>query len=225
MRTLRTTSLLILMISAACRPTTPVATPTPEPANRVDAMQLDPSDPIDIAGWWDNGRFLLEIGHDLGYQILNGAYPDSRMVERGRWTRRNHFRFTLEPYNTEEFQTEDVVLSVEEGVPTATIKGLAPFRKLTAAPRSVRSQLIGSWRNPRIRLTLDTSGSYGLNIRSTGEQQSGRWRLERGSLVLEPADKDLDVSVWSPVKARRGRVEAIQGTDEELLIKATPGSG
>lgn len=171
----------LLAVIAGCKPKPveeqpPLLTPPPADGTR-STLQLDPSDPIRIAGWWDNGRYLLEVGYDYGYRILDGPFPESQAIEKGRWTQENHFTFTLEPYDTDKASQEQVVLSKDRGRPVATIEGLAPFRKLSAAPISGRDLLLGSWSDGRNTLIVRPDAS--CLLRTAGEAgRPGLWSIE-----------------------------------------------
>ena len=176
----------------------------------LSTLELDPADPIVIAGWWSNGRYLLEVEYDFRYQIRQGHYPESRVIERGRWTRKNHADFALEPYNVGKVQPERVALSLRKGVPVATIKGLAPFEKLSSPPRSLKEQLLGRWRGPEHQLSLKSEKRFSMK---TEDEHSieGTWTLERGSLILKPDELSLDPMVLGLERDTRGQVLGITG--------------
>lgn len=179
-------------------------------------LELDPANPIVIAGWWDNGRYLLEVEYDFAYRIRQGHYPDSTVIERGRWTRDNHADFELEPYNVGKVQPERVALSLDKGDPVATIKGLAPFRKLSKPPRKLVDQLVGTWRGTPGTLLLERNGAFALKKSDEDDPIDGAWRIERGSLILDPSASSEDPEVLTLRKAKRGQVVAILGLEAPL---------
>ena len=184
--------------------------------------QLDPADPIEIVGWWDNGQYLMVVQYDYAYRVLHGEYPDAPVVERGRWTQKNHSRFTLEPYNTSKVESEQVILSKDRGLPIATIEGLPPFHKLPKAPVQVERQLVGNWKNKESSLTLDENGSFQMTHEGSEKRTTGSWRLEQGALVLEPGDPEEDPVVYTLMKPERGRIDSIEDGENPPLLRFVP---
>ena len=185
-------------------------------------LQLDPSNPIEIAGWWDNGRYLLEVRFDFGYRILNGPYPGSPVIEQGRWTRKQHYKFMLEPYNAGKADSETVILSKDRGRPVATIEGLQPFRKLEKAPVNIQDQLPGTWKNDTMSLVIDPDGAFVLTRRAEQKVIEGTWRLELGALILEPLDTSEQPMVFSLGKQERGRLSSIDDGDTPPMVRHIP---
>jgi hypothetical protein len=201
--------------------------PTPVTAAPVEdgtrsMLQLDPSNPIEIAGWWDNGRYLLEVRFDFGYRILNGPYPGSPVIEQGRWTRKQHYKFMLEPYNAGKADSETVILSKDRGRPVATIEGLQPFRKLDKAPVNIQDQLPGTWKNDTMSLVIDPDGAFVLTRRAEQKVIEGTWRLELGALILEPLDTSEQPMVFSLGKQERGRLSSIDDGDTPPMVRHIP---
>lgn len=182
----------------------------------LDTLELDPAKPIVIAGWWSNGRYLLEVEYDFAYRIRQGDYPNSPIIERGRWARKNHGSFDLEPYNVGKVESERVALSLDKGVPVATIAGLAPFHKLSQKPKALKEQLYGTWRGRGDSLQLKSRGEYILKQTNEKDEVEGTWRLERGSLILQPHSESKDPQVLSLRTTERGEVNAILGFDAQL---------
>jgi hypothetical protein len=225
MNTRRTVMLfaVLLVTLSGCKPSAktrepaPLITPPVEDGSR-STLQLDPSKPIVIAGWWDNGRYLMDVEYDYQYRILDGPFPDSSVIERGRWSQKNHFTFTLEPYEASTSENEQVVLSLKQGQPVATIKGLSGFRKLEKAPIKIQTMLMGTWGGQDLALTLRAEGNFNLKDQGEDKTISGSWSLELlksigssedipnyelGALILEPEGKAVDPMIFT-VQRRTG---------------------
>ena len=235
-------STVLLVALTGCKPSAksrepaPLITPPAEDGSR-STLQLDPSQPIVIAGWWDNGRYLMEIEYDYRYRILDGPFPDSSVVERGRWAQKNHFVFTLEPYEASKAENEQVVLSLDRGQPVATIKGLTMFRKLEKAPPKLQEMLAGTWGDRDLQLLLRAGGEFVLEKQGADERTSGQWRMELlkaisygdgianyelGALVLEPEDESADPIIFSLERRTRGTVDFALVGEGGTLSKMPP---
>ena len=222
--------------SAKTREPAPLITPPAEDGSR-STLQLDPSKPIVIAGWWDNGRYLMDIEYDYRYRILDGPFPDSSVVERGRWTQKNHFVFTLEPYEASKADNEQVVLSLDRGQPIATIKGLTSFRKLEKAPSKLQQMLAGTWSDQDRQLMWRAGGDFVFEKQGEGEGIKGQWRMELlksisygdgianyelGALVLETEDASADPIIYSLERRTRGTVDFVLVGEGGTLRKMPP---
>lgn len=209
--------LLLSITFTGCSPSSKTVSSSADTTQpTLDTLELNPANPIVIAGWWSNGRYLLEVEYDFAYRIRQGHYPNSPVIEHGRWTRENHAAFELEPYNVGPVAPERAALSLEKGVPVATIHGLAPFRKLPSPPRLLVDQLTGTWRGRPGTLVLEREGAFVLQRTGEPDPIKGTWGLERGSLILKPTPSTADPEVLSLRKTRRGEVDAILGLDGAL---------
>ena len=206
----------------------PVATPKPETTvtvDRVTTLQLDPARPIDIGGWWDNGEVLLEIGYDYSYRIRRGHSQTNPIIERGRWVRGNHAEFHLEPYTQGQIEPERVALSLENGVPIATIENVKPFRKLPRPPKSVGEELEGTWRGARGTIAFDRDGKYLLETREKeAKPNAGTWQVEHGALILTPNDTASAPLVLLLQRSEKGQLIRLQDVEGPLLPFRAPRS-
>ncbi|MDG2030632.1 MAG: hypothetical protein P8J45_06480 [Phycisphaerales bacterium] len=239
MTTLRTVTTLAFLLAAltGCKPSAktseaaPLITPPAEDGSR-STLQLDPSKPIVIAGWWDNGRYLMEIEYDHRYRILDGPFPDSSVIERGRWNQKNHFIFTLEPYEASTNENEQVVLSLDRGRPIASIKGLAPFRKMDKAPGKIQKMLEGTWSDGDLVLTLRPEGQFMLGKDGEDQTTDGSWSLEQlksigsgdglpsyelGALILEPEGEAVDPMIFTLERRTRDTFDFVLIGETGLL--------
>lgn len=242
------TTLSLLLLSIAVLPgcknrpkPTPPPTAAPQPApvepkavtitttttttddDDLATIELDPAKPIAIEGWWDNGTVLLEIDFDYSYRIRSGRSQLSPIVERGRWTRVNHAEFYLEPYATERAKRERVALSIEDGVPNATIQNIEPFSKLPRAPQTIGEEIEGTWRGARGTIAFDRIGTYLLEQRSNPTAPiQGSWKLEHGALVLTPQDPSKPPLVLLVQRTAQGKLLRLQDVEGPLLPFKVP---
>lgn len=205
------------------KPAAQETTVTTVAVERITTLELDPAKPIDIGGWWDNGEVLLEIGYDYSYRIRQGASQESPVIERGRWTRGNHAEFHLEPYADGIVVPERVALSIENGVPTATVDDLAPFKKLARPPQIVGEELEGTWRGARGTIAFDSNGTFLLATREDEAHPiAGTWTIEHGALVLTPKDPAVTTLVLLLQRSRDGQLIRLQDVEGPLLPFNTP---
>lgn len=192
--------------------------PLQKTADTITTMELDPADPIDIGGWWYNGEVIIEISYDYGYVIRRGRTMNAPLIERGRWTRDNHAEFHLETYTKGISKPERAALSIENGVPTATITGLPPFQKLARRPREIGEELEGTWKGARGTIAFDSKGTFLLAPRS-GSVKSipGTWTIDHAALVLEPSDPAHEPIVLLFQRSRDGRLVGLQDIEGPFL--------
>ncbi len=151
--------------------TTPNPIPEPGPTRAIPwsprEMDIDPTEKIDINGWWTNGKELLRVQPDGAFQWWdqpNRFRPPSKI---GRWDRQNYRTFWLEPY----------VDKRNPGVMPPRIR--APMRRTDGklmidvgsalslvlvkdAPGAPEDLYVGRWSGPGGSLTLSAQGRYEL---------------------------------------------------------------
>ncbi|MBC23070.1 MAG: hypothetical protein CMJ32_04030 [Phycisphaerae bacterium] len=222
------------------RQSDPVAEESPKPEAR-QILELDPTKPLPITGWWTNGKQTLHVDLSGAYIIYDGPNPYvSKQLERGRWHRQNYATFWLEPYVSPREPRRRVPLSIWENTLQIRIGPLEPMRMLGSEPDSIEGRLAGLWTGTPGTLELYQNMHYvftAANVTASPRQpvvivgHSGSWRVHDDRLVLIPDSSAID-NITMKVESSQVqqaqeiedviRLRSIQGTLEQVRLPGRP---
>jgi hypothetical protein len=158
-------------------------------------MALDPTAPIEVHGWWSNGRQLLHLEENGAYRIWAGSNRFDVPLQNGRWTRLTYAAIELQPYGrpVDERARCDFEMAGSEVQLQIPLEGVAPMVRFTEAPSAIEDRLVGTWNGPGGTLRLADDGRYRAEAPPSGSAQpislaghGGRWLVEAANLLLIP---------------------------------------
>lgn len=171
--------------------------PAPPPVPKLD---IDPTEQIDVRGWWSNGSELLLIQPDGGYRLwrtVNRYLPPNDI---GRWDRQTYRTLWLETYRGDAHSRDRAHLRREDGVLLLSLRDLEPMKPLARPPRTREDTLLGTWSGPPGSLSLRDDGTYAFTVARTGPQDrqplrmgshSGTWMVKDDAIVMGDAGRVL----------------------------------
>jgi len=193
-------------------------------ATTAPPLRYTTAQPLELSEWWTNGRALLRLRPEGGYDLYPGVNRYKRPSERGQWSKRSYVALEFEPYAVLNRAVERVQLDRDsEGEVVLLLRNLLPFVPIDAPPRVMEDELFGSWRGGDFLLTLDRSMRYhyrrlGTTSTTGGAAVSGHegsWSIrgrERGisEIVLTPDAPGLEPILF---KVIGGEEVAIEGAE------------
>jgi hypothetical protein len=185
-------------------------------------LDLDPTERIDLTGWWSNGKSMLLLEPDAAYSLWKGTNRYLAPEARGRWQQTNYAELWIEPYGGLQPQRDRVGVTKIDGRPALLVGKMEPMFRLDAPPRSAEDDLIGAWDGERGSLRLDADMRYEftaarpMNTPVAVTRHRGRWRLDGESVVLEP---DTPVVPVTSMRLTResDAVTRLKGADIEVV--------
>jgi len=182
-------------------------------------LELDPTEHIELARWWSNGKEMLRLNDDASYSLYTDQNRWHAPRERGRWSQENYFRAWLEPYNSRGAERVRMGISKVDGNVSLAVDGLAPMRAIQRPPVTLEDRLTGQWNGPVGTLSLGDDGRYVLTPAAASQSQplvragvAGSWRVVAKELVLQP-----DVAGDAPTRW------PIAADDKAVMIKTSDG--
>jgi len=183
--------------------------PAPPP---IPALDIDPTEKIDVTGWWSNGRELLLIQADGGYKLWKGTNRFLAPDDIGRWDRQTYRTLWLETYRGQKHSRDRAHLRREQGTLLLSVRDLQPMQQLARPPHTREDTLIGAWSGPPGTLTLRDDGTYSFSVAKSGPKDrqparigshTGTWLVRDDSLVLTQGDrmKPVVATIVTPVAA------------------------
>ena len=139
-------------------------------------------------------------------------------------------------HHPEHYEGQQVVLSLDRGRPIASIKGIAPFRKMDKAPSKIQKMLEGIWSDGDLVLTLRPEGRFMLGKDGEGQTTEGSWSLEMlkaigsdeglpnyelGALILEPEGEAVDPMIFTLERRTRDTFDFVLIGETGLLRQKT----
>ena len=215
----------------------PLVEPDPlagEERDNVTTLELDPTRPLPIVGWWVGESHLLELREDRSFVLRRGVSRFADPLFVGRWRRPSHAVFHLEPYDARVFESLRMPLSIVDGHPTVELPSVGPLRRVKAPPRTPEDDLVGTWYGSAGLLVLTGESRYAFERGEGADavRDVGRWLLDDGVLRLVPdAPRSRpsallirrNVTSIDPADGPRDRIielMALEGTLERLVEKA-----
>ena len=183
--------------------------PAPPP---IPALDIDPTEQIDIKGWWSNGRELLLIQADGGYKLWKGTNRFLAPDDIGRWDRQTYRTFWLETYRGDAHSRDRAHLRREDGILLLSLRDLQPMKQLARPPHTREDSLAGAWSGPPGTLTLRDDGTYSFSVSKTNPKDrqparlgshSGTWLVRDETVVLSQGSRSQPVvaTIVTPVSA------------------------
>ena len=184
--------------------------PPPPP---IPALDIDPTEKIDVNGWWSNGRELLLIKPDGSYRLWKGTNRFLAPDDIGRWDRQTYRTLWLETYRGKTHSRDRAHLRRENGDLLMSLRDLEPMRQLARPPHSREDTLVGAWSGPPGTLTLRDDGTYSFSVATSGPKDrqparigshTGTWLVRDDSVVLTQGDrmKPVVATIVTPVTAQ-----------------------
>jgi len=164
--------------------------PPPPP---VPALDIDPTEEIDVRSWWSNGRELLLIEADGKYKLWKGTNRFLAPDDVGRWDRQTYRTLWLETYRAEKHSRDRAHLRREKGKLLMSLRDLDPMQQLARPPHTREDTIVGVWSGPPGALTLRDDGTYSLEVQKPGAKDrqpvrlgshSGTWLVRDDTVVL-----------------------------------------
>ena len=181
--------------------------PPPPP---IPALDIDPTEKIDVNGWWSNGRELLLIQPDGGYRLWKGTNRFLAPDDIGRWDRQTYRTLWLETYRGKQHSRDRAHLRRENGILLMSLRDLDPMRQLARPPHTREDTLVGAWSGPPGTLTLRDDGTYSFSVAKSGPKDrqparigshTGTWLVRDDTVVLTQGDrmKPVVATIVTPV--------------------------
>lgn len=181
--------------------------PAPPP---IPALDIDPTEEIDVRGWWSNGRELLLIQADGSYRLWKGVNRFLAPDDVGRWDRQTYRTLWLETYRGQKHSRDRAHLRREGGTLLLTVRDLQPMQPLARPPHTREDSLVGAWSGPPGTLTLREDGTYSFSVATSGPKDrqparigshSGTWLVRDDTVVLTQGDrmKPVVATIVTPV--------------------------
>lgn len=171
--------------------------PAPPPVPKLD---IDPTEQIDVRGWWSNGTELLLIQDDGGYRLWRGGNRYLPPSDIGRWDRQTYRTLWLETYRGSAHSRDRAHLRREDGVLLLSLRDLEPMKPLARPPRTREDTLVGTWSGPPGSLSLRDDGTYAFTVAKAGPQDRqpvrmgshvGTWMVKEDAIVLGDGRRTL----------------------------------
>jgi hypothetical protein len=166
----------------------------PPPPLVTPALNLDPTQQVELASWWTNGEQLLHLQESHAYVLREGSNRYSKPIERGRWDQLSYAVVRMQPYGQRQSEAQRVSITrFDDGQLALILPKRKPMRPLDGPPPVPEDRLIGEWVGKAGSLTLDSklqytfapvSDSAGDPVRLAGHQ--GTWSLSGEVITLVP---------------------------------------
>jgi hypothetical protein len=195
-------------------------------------LDIDPTEQIDVSGWWSNGAVVLSVRSDGSFLMWDQPNRYREPTKRGRWHRQNYRTFWVEPYFDPKtpgnapprtrcaLRRTGGVLLLDMG----DAMGLAQSATPPLAPEDAH---VGRWNGPGGTLDLRADGSYSLtaapppNSAAQPSVLSGRWTFD-GKVIQLFRGEERDAPLRCVPVARPGSPTADGSASSETVALTTP---
>ena len=209
MRLLLTVPALLLLLGCVTTedlmPPVVIATP----------LDPDPTDRIELAEWWTNGRQMIQLKEVGTYARFNSTNRYREPAEHGKWWQQSYAVLWLEPYR-ERREVRRVGITKINGKLALTVGKLEPMHPLEGPPPVPEDGLVGRWQGRFGTLRLGADRRYAFSPPAPLPDRpaslaghTGIWRLIDGTVLLQP-----DAPNIQPIRLRTRR-------DADDLVLAT----
>ncbi|MSQ90450.1 MAG: hypothetical protein EXS01_03520 [Phycisphaerales bacterium] len=183
-------------------------------------LDIDPTETIEITGWWTNDRQVLFVREDGAFFWWNQPNRFRAVSKSGRWDRQNYRTFWLEPYV--DRKTPGVMpprmrgaMRRTDGALRVDIDQLLNFRHLAEAPKAPEDSYVGRWSGPGGSLELKADGKYVLASAQMSDpaplvarsEHAGTWTCDKQYIFLQAEGPGNDPVICTIVD-RRDPVDA-----------------
>lgn len=156
-------AVLVVHANAPCDP--PASAPAIIPSS--SKLDIDPTEKIQIFGWWSNGKESLLIQENGAFRFWDQPNRFLAPAKSGRWDRQNYQTFWIEPYIDKKNPglmpaRIRCAMRRSDGVLFADVGSALGMRHLTEAPPASEDLYVGRWTGPGGSLALSADGRYEL---------------------------------------------------------------
>lgn len=162
-------------------------------------LVLDPTEEVQIAEWWTNGKQLLHLYADGRYALHGTTNRYESAIERGRWSKGSYAVLWLEPYTTQHERIR-VGIGKVENMLVLNVPKFGVMKPVDQPPVVMEDRVIGIWMSDRgtLRLTQDlhfdfsqrtnsaNAGTAPTGALSSNFPSQGTWRVIGRELELTP---------------------------------------
>lgn len=193
--------------------------PPPSTGRETDRPLYSAAEPLALSTWWTNGRSLLHLRTEGGYELFPGLNRYEQPRERGQWTKRSYVALEFEPYAVHNRSVERITLDRDsKGGLVLLLRDDPPFVPIERPPQVMEDSLFGSWLSADYQLTLGRNMTYRYRVRSHPALGSaalagheGSWSMRGISeIILQPAAPGLAPLV---LHVTGGRDVTIEGAE------------
>lgn len=185
------------------------------------AMELDPTNVVELPQWFSNGAQTLEFDATGHYRMYEGTNRHAKPIERGRWVRINYASVSIEPYATGKAGTPVRASLFMDGDKLGMrLPKLPPMMALDGAPLAIEDELFGKWTGNDASLSLGSGMRfiYVHDTKATGPATlapiSGTWSVTDEGVQLTPDTSAMDPAVL--VIKRDGETVMLEGFNTKL---------
>ena len=179
-------------------------------------LDPDPTDRIELAEWWTNGRQMIHLEEAGTYARFNSTNRYHDPAEHGKWWQQSYAVLWLEPYRERRREVNRVGITKIDGKLALTVGKLEPMHPLEGPPPVPEDRLVGRWQGSFGTLRLGTDRRYTFSPPTPLPDQpatlaghAGIWRLADGAVLLQPEAPNIQ-----PIRLRARR-------DADDLVLAT----
>ncbi len=190
-----------------------------EPAPVVSTpLELDPTEQIELTGWWSNGEQMLRLQQDGSYWRYASANRYHAAAEHGKWWQHSYAALWLAPYQQLVRPPTRVAITKIDGRLALRLNDLEPLLALEARPAAPEDKLVGWWEGTFGELRLGHDGRYAYSPPAPGDQPAsvaghlGSWRLGDEVVWLQPDAPNLErIRLRTVGRGDRLRLRADEG--------------
>ena len=180
-------------------------------------LEPDPTDRIELAEWWTNGRQMIQLEDAGTYWRFNSTNRYREPAEHGKWWQQSYAVLWLEPYRERRREAQRVGITKIDGKLALKVGKLEPMLPLEGPPAVPEDRLIGRWQGRFGTLRLGPDRRYAFSPPAplpdrpaTIAGHTGIWRLADETVHLQS-----DAPNIQPIRLRVRR-------DGDDLVLATP---
>ncbi len=224
-----------LLVAAAASAQQPPPTRAPDIVPADSTLDIDPTERIDISGWWQSAKEIVWIKPDGAFVRWSQPNRFRAPSQSGRWDRQNYRTFWLEPYPTKRSDLEApkrvrAALRRTDGKLFFDLSTSTGFARCDAPPKAPEDQFVGRWLGPGGLLTLAADGTYAVNANTNASgapvvraAHSGRWSFDGRSLILLPTGTEDEPVICTPADGDRivGPLGELKRLPEPKSVPAT----
>ena len=190
--------ILLIAYVAACNDESVL----PEPVVHTPLV-LDPTEEVELAEWYTNGRELLHLYADGRYALHGTMNRYESAKERGRWSKESYAMLWLEPYTTQHERIR-VSISKVDNMIVLNVPKHGVMKPQDAPPTVLEDRVIGIWMGEpgTLRLSQDMQFDFTLRDASASDAVTGAagripthgsWRVVGRDLELQPLSPAYEI--------------------------------
>jgi len=210
-------SLVLTLLVAGCESPEQLV---PEPVAHTP-LELDPTQPVEIIGWWSSDTQLLHVKRNSGYIVYPGRNRYDEPAQRGQWWKQSYATIWFEPYTEFDVQPYRGRLIRQDDEIMLRMGDQPAMRRLEAPPIVMEDHLFGTWRGNAGVLALRNDQRYRFTPTADAVDEpvsiaghAGAWSHENGQVVLTPDAPNLPTTRLGIVNNNAGR--ALEGMNSSF---------